>query len=260
MSTDKNTSKMYSGSAEAWSDWIAQGAPQHKYLEKPAMFGKLGDVTGKSVLCLGCGTGEEAAYIISKRPKNVVGVDIAEGLIKLAEKNVTGVDFHTMDMEKLTFANNTFDIVYSSLVMHYIKDWLPTLSQVKRVLKPGGRFLFSTHHPVKWGANTERHGHALKAVLGFNRPESNQERCEVYGDYLNLVKITDTIGDGQFPITYYNRPISMMLTDFRRVGFEMVDMMEPKATDQSKTENPNFWRIHQHIPQFVIFELQKPFT
>jgi SAM-dependent methyltransferase len=49
--------------------------------------------------------------------------------------------------EPLPFPNETFDIVIASLVMHYLPDWHPTLSEFHRVLSPGGRLVISTHHP-----------------------------------------------------------------------------------------------------------------
>ena len=58
----------------------------HKFLEKPAMYKKLPDLKDKSILCIGCGTGEECEHLKSLGAKRVVGIDISKGLIDFAKK------------------------------------------------------------------------------------------------------------------------------------------------------------------------------
>ena len=159
MPTDKNTTESYSNYAQQWAERMRSGKNiAHEYLEKPAMYGKLPDLTGLDVLCIGCGTGEECHYLKSLGARRVVGIDISEGLIEYAKKSYPELEFKIMDMEHLDFTTESFDFVYSSLVMHYIDSWKSVLGAISKVLKRGGRFLFSTHHPAKWGAEKTRIG------------------------------------------------------------------------------------------------------
>ena len=86
------------------------------------MYEKLPYLKGKSVLCVGSGTGEECEHIASSDAKRVIGIDISEGLIRCAKKSYPHLEFHAMDMEKLDFPAGCFDFVYSSLAMHYLRN------------------------------------------------------------------------------------------------------------------------------------------
>jgi SAM-dependent methyltransferase len=58
------------------------------------------------------------------------------------------VDLRVVDLaDPLPFPDGAFDDVVASLVLHYLRDWGPTLAEVRRVLTPGGRLLASVDHP-----------------------------------------------------------------------------------------------------------------
>lgn len=254
MSTDKKTTQAYDNYAQAWAHRMRSGKNvAHTYLEKPAMYKKLGDVIGKSVLCIGCGTGEECERIKAIGAESVIGIDISKGLIEFARQSYPYLDFKVMDMEQLDFPDQSFDIVYSSLTMHYLGDWGKALAQISRVLRPGGRFLFSTHHPVKWGAEITRSKEKNSFLMGYTKSDS---RHQIFGDYLNARKIND-IWFGDFPVTYYHRPLSDIMLDIREAGFIITDFIEPKPTPATAKEKPVFYDIHSKIPLFMIFELQR---
>jgi len=78
----------------------------------------------------------------------------------------------------------------------------------------------------------------------------------MYGDYLNPKKLEIYIGK-DLVVTNYHRPLSTIIKEIASTGFELVDIVEPKALDKSKADNPKFWEIHQKIPEFMIFELRK---
>lgn len=117
------------------------------YLEKPAMEAMLKPlVKDKKVLDLGCGTGILTNELISWGAK-AEGVDLSEEMIALAKENYPEIKFITASSEKMPYTDDNFDLVASSLVMHYLNDLQPTLSEIARVLKPAGSFIFSMHHP-----------------------------------------------------------------------------------------------------------------
>ena len=256
MSTDINTTESYSNYAEQWARRMRSGKNKaHEYLEKPAMYGKLPDLTDLSVLCIGCGTGEECEHLKSLGAKRVVGIDISEGLIEYAKKSYSDLEFHVMDMEKLDFPLESFDFVYSSLVMHYVDSWDKTLNSISKILKTDGRFLFSTHHPVWWSAERKRTDAERTSILGYKKNKETKT-CEIFGDYLNTRKIDD-IWFGDFKVSYVSRSMQEIMKDILKSNFELVDYLEPKAVDKCKDIDPVFWEIHQKIPIFMIFELKK---
>ena len=157
MATDKTTIESYDKYTIKCAEKMRSGKNiKHTYLEKPAMYQKLPDLKGKTVLCIGCGTGEECIHIKSLGAKRVVGIAISKERINFLKKDNLDLEFYTMDMERLDFPDNSFDFIYSSLALHYSKDWTKILHKVYKILKKDGTFLFSTHHPIKWGAEINK--------------------------------------------------------------------------------------------------------
>lgn len=255
MSTDKETVDSYSNYAEQWATRMRSGENiVHEYLEKPAMYKRLPDLKGKSVLAVGCGTGEECAHLKSLGASKVVGIDVSEGLIEYARKSYPDIEFHVMDMEQIDL-DEKFDFVYSSLVMHYVESWNKTLNSISAVMKDGATLLFSTHHPATWGAQRTRTEGERTSLLGYKKLKKNQE-CKVIGDYLNTRKIND-VWFGNFDVSYYHRSLESILTDILASNFQIVDFAEPKAVPAAKEKDKVFYEIHDKIPLFMIFALQK---
>jgi len=255
MTTDKKTIKSYNNYALKWAEKIRSGKnTAHKFLEKPAMYKKLPNLKEKSVLCIGCGTGEECKHLKLLGAKKVIGIDISKRLIDFAKKSYPDLEFKVMDMEKLNFPKNCFDFVYSSLTMHYVRDWTKTLSGVYKILKKNGVFLFSTHHPVKWGASVNRSKKKDSCLMGYEKYKSGGSK--VFGDYLNTRKIDD-IWFNEFKVSYYHRPLSEIIRDILKSGFIISDFVEPKPLKSVIKEKPDFYDIHSKIPLFMIFELKK---
>ena len=255
MSTDKETVESYSNYAEQWATRMRSGENiAHEYLEKPAMYKRLPDLKGKSVLAVGCGTGEECEHLKSLGATKVVGIDVSEGLIEYARKSYPDIEFHVMDMEQIELGEK-FDFVYSSLVMHYVESWKKTLSSISAVMKDDATLLFSTHHPATWGAQRTRTDDERTSLLGYKKFKKNHE-CEVIGDYLNTRKIND-VWFGNFDVSYYHRSLESIITDILESGFQVVDFAEPKAIPAVKEKDKVFYEIHDKIPLFMLFALRK---
>jgi len=256
MAINKDIIWSYDRYAKKWAKQIhAGGNSSHKYLEKPAMYAKLPNLKNKSVLCIGCGSGEECDYIKSLGVKKVIGIDISKGLIDCAKKNYPDIEFYVMDMEKLDFSKSSFDFVYSSLSLHYLKDWTKALKSIHKVLKKDGGFLFSTHHPMRWGAEKKKYKDRRSVLIGYTK-YNDKKRYKIYGDYFTTRKIKD-IWFNEFEISYYHKSLSLIVKEILRSGFEIVDFIEPKPINSAKSKDRMYWEIHQKIPMFMIFELKK---
>jgi ubiquinone/menaquinone biosynthesis C-methylase UbiE len=108
----------------------------------------LADATG-DVLEIGFGTGLNLAYYPVDRVNNITTIDINAGMNKLARKRIAAspisVDFQVLDGENLPMEDNTFDTVVSTWTLCSIKHLDRAISEIYRVLKPGGKFLFIEH-------------------------------------------------------------------------------------------------------------------
>ncbi|MGM0940785.1 MAG: class I SAM-dependent methyltransferase [Bacillota bacterium] len=122
-----------------------EGAGEWQTLKK-----LLPDFQGKKVLDLGCGYGWHCIYALEQGASSVVGVDLSEKMLEVAKKQTTSkkVEYIHSDIEDISFAENTFDIVLSSLTLHYIESFSDIAKNVHRYLKGDGVFVYSVEHPI----------------------------------------------------------------------------------------------------------------
>lgn len=237
------------------------GSFSHTHIEKPVMYEKCNRLLpGHSVLCVGCGSGEECHELQKMGPSKVVGTDISAGLIEEAKKGFPDIEFYVAKAEDHTqFADASFDVIYSSLVMHYVADWRAALKDFYRILKPGGTFVFSTNHPLRWGMDLLRKpGSRVSTLITGYTVEPKSQRVKVFGEYLNAYMKRDRFMK-KIHVELFNRPISQMWHEITESGFEIADMVEPKSVQKDIPANfQGFAKATQKIPYFIIFELRKP--
>ncbi|BBB25334.1 malonyl-ACP O-methyltransferase BioC [Amphritea japonica] len=102
------------------------------------------------VMDLGCGTGYFAPLLTEQlRPEHLICFDLAQGMLEYAKQ--TRVTANTLwlcgDAENIPLADSSVDLIFSSLAIQWCENLPSLFSEVARVLKPGGRFLFSTLGP-----------------------------------------------------------------------------------------------------------------
>jgi ubiquinone/menaquinone biosynthesis C-methylase UbiE len=108
------------------------------------------DLTGKDVLEIGSGRGGGASYIMRYlRPNSVTGMDIASSAVAFSKQYhcVPGLSFRRGDAEALPFSDRSFDAVVNVESSHCYGSMDRFVSEVARVLRPGGFFLFTDHRP-----------------------------------------------------------------------------------------------------------------
>jgi len=110
--------------------------------EKKLVFSMIKTKHGDA-LDLGCGTGNYTLELY-KRGFQVVGVDISRRMLKIAQKKLPNVKFIKANAYSLPFEDNTFDLVLSVTMLEFIHEPEKVLSEVYRVLKPGGEAVMGT--------------------------------------------------------------------------------------------------------------------
>jgi ubiquinone/menaquinone biosynthesis C-methylase UbiE len=104
------------------------------------------DLQGKDVLEVSCGHGGGASYLTrTQKPGNYTGLDLNASGVAFCKKRhrVGGLDFVQGDAESLPFPNASFDAVINVEASHCYPDFSKFLTEVARVLKPGGYFLYA---------------------------------------------------------------------------------------------------------------------
>jgi len=104
---------------------------------------------GLKVLEIGCGLGTDGAQFADAGAE-YTGVDLTEAAVDLARRRFELFDlpgkFQTADAENLSFAGDSFDLVYSHGVLHHTPDTARAVQEIHRVLRPGGRAVVMLYH------------------------------------------------------------------------------------------------------------------
>ncbi|SHK27775.1 Methyltransferase domain-containing protein [Alicyclobacillus tolerans] len=112
--------------------------------------------------------------------------------------------------EVLLFEDETFDIILSSLTLHYFDDWTTTFQEFHRVIKTGGRFVYSVHHPF------------MDFKL-FDRPD--------YFVHELLEEVLNKKESGPVEVTFFRRPMSEII-NVTTGDFTLVHIIEPKPVSE----------------------------
>ncbi len=133
---------------------------------------------GNKVLDLGCGNGR-LYQLFDGMSIHYIGLDQSEELIKKAQEKFSGVDFAVGDMRELPFPDDSYDIIYSIAAFHHLanaEDRLKALSEMRRVLKPGGKVVMTNWNLLgKWGSEQVEKGKYKKWEKDFTVPYKNSE-------------------------------------------------------------------------------------
>jgi ubiquinone/menaquinone biosynthesis C-methylase UbiE len=224
----------YDDFAEAYDAHNAT-SPWNARYERPAVLGLVGEVAGLRILDAGCGGGAHAAELV-RRGAEVVGLDASASLLAIARDRLgADVQLHHGDLaDPLPFEDGSFDVVLASLVLHYLERWEPTLGELARVLRPGGRIVASTHHPF------------------MDHAASGAE------DYFATYGITEqwTMGHVVADVSFWHRPLRAMLDSFAAAGLDVVTIAEPQPDPALEADDPEAFRTLSTSPQFLLFELR----
>ena len=113
-------------------------------------------VEDKFVLDDGSGSGYGSSYLINNGAKRVIGIDVAEDTVEYARNRYgfENLEFRTCDATRLSFDDNTFDVVISFQVFEHIRETHKFLQEVVRVLKNSGIALISTPNKRTYSPDT----------------------------------------------------------------------------------------------------------
>ncbi len=126
----------FDGYAAQYDEWFMKN--EHLFTSELRLFKKvLGDIDGKRVLSVGCGSGLFESYIACTR---VEGIEPSEDMGRIAEKRGVNVIKYGL-IEEVDLTDDTYDIIYFNGSSSYMEDLTPVYAKSLRALKKGGRLI-----------------------------------------------------------------------------------------------------------------------
>lgn len=207
----------------------------------------LGDVSGRRLLEVGCGAAQCARWVVGQGAR-VVGVDLSIEQLRHGRTldHRTGTDVTTVqaDAERLPFADAVFDVAFSAFgAILFAPDLRALLGEVARVLRPGGRWVFSVTHPFRWCFPDDPGPAGLRASI----------------PYWHAAPYVEYDEGGEPSYVEHHRTIGEYVRTLAGAGFVVADVVEPEWPDGFTREWGGWSPARgQVVPGTAIFSTRLP--
>lgn len=225
--------EVYESIAERYAENVER-SPWNAYYERPATLALVGDMKGKRVLELGSGSGFYLEAALSAGAARVVGVDCSPAMAAIARARTGGrAELLVASVEERLpdLADSSFDRALCPLVLHYVKDWRPTLLELGRLLASNGSVTLSVGHPFA--------DYESSVSKQYFETELLHERWSSYGVTMPV----------------YRRPLHAMLDAFADAGFIVDKLVEPLPDPALEAIDPTIFEGLRRSPNFICFRL-----
>ena len=166
----------------------------------------LGDVTHASVLEIGCGSAACTEWLTEHGAAFATGFDISAGMLSRANQPLP---LAQADVLAMPYRDDAFDVAFSAFgALPFVADVNAALAEVRRALRPGGRFVFSVTHPMRWVFPDDPEVFTA-AISYFDRTYEERD------------------ASGQLSYAEYHRTFGDWVRALRTAGFSLLDVHEP---------------------------------
>lgn len=221
---------------------------QKRYIN-PSIFKFLGDVRGKRVLDLGCGNGY-LSVILAKKGARVVGMDVSSRMIALAKEHAPaglGISYLVGDVSDMKgVGSGSIDRIVSNMAFHNIVDIEGAASECARVLKHGGRLVFSMVHPLRDAAEIRKD------------PEGYHAEVKEYG---RSRRVTNLMAkkNGWGILHSYHRPFEVYFGSVISAGFAVTGFAELYTAYENgvRISDKRLLEFKRSFPSFLVVQCTK---
>lgn len=217
------------------------GAP-----EWPTIRSILPDLQGKKVADLGCGYGWFCRSAREQGAAQVLGMDLSEKMLGKAKEMTDdpAITYRQQDLEALQLPAASFDLVYSSLTLHYIEDLGKLFATVYQALVNGGEFIFTAEHPI----------YTAPKHQGWLVDEAGQKSWPINGYQQEGQRISNWLAEG---VIKQHRMLGTYINLLVQQGFTIRYLNEWGPSAQQIADNPALDEEKER-PMIFILAVQKP--
>ena len=213
--------------------------------EWPSLRSLLPDLRGARILDLGCGFGWFSRWACEQGAQSVLGFDVSENMLKRAIEMTSddAIVYRKFDLEQTELPEAGFDLVFSSLALHYVENLGRVFRSVFRALVPGGWLIFSTEHPIYTAPRRpnwliQNDGHRIWPIDQYLAEGS---------------RVTDWLTKG---VIKQHRTIGTTVNLLVRSGFALTHLDEWGPADDQIAAHPE-WAEHRDRPMFLLVAARK---
>ena len=209
--------------------------------EWPAFRALLPDLRDKRVLDPGCGFGWHCRYAREQGARSVLGIDLSEKMLARARESTddAAIEYRRLAIEDIDFSAGEFDVVLSSLALHYVEHFDLVCRKVHHCLVPGGSFVFSVEHPIFTALAAQdwyydQHGERLHWPVDHYQDEGPRQARFLDHDVLK-----------------YHRTVATYLNALIDAGFTITKLWESLPISEMLAEHPE-WQDETRRPMFLL--------
>jgi 2-polyprenyl-3-methyl-5-hydroxy-6-metoxy-1,4-benzoquinol methylase len=212
-------------------------------VEQPVLWACMPELKATRIIDVGCGTGSFCGAMLKHGADSVVGLDISRRMCERATQTVVSdrVRFINKAIEDFEYNGPPFDLVVSSLTLHYVADLGAIFAKIASWLKPGAVFVFSVNHPIYTSDlhHVPDFGSGIKWEMRVQRYKQEGPRPHYW------------FVDG---VIKYHRTLETYLTALTAVGFslgKLIELAAPSSNCSSQLGTAN------ETPVFVVISSTK---
>jgi SAM-dependent methyltransferase len=151
------------------------------------------------------------------------------------------------DLETIELPTDSFELVYSSLTLHYLPDIERIMREVYGSLVPSGRFVFSIEHPI----------YTAPSISSFELLQNGEEDqliwpLDSYGN--EGLRVTNWLAEG---VRKYHRTMDTYISALLNTGFILTSFKEWMPSEEDLEEHPE-WQRERDRPMFLLIAVQMP--
>lgn len=210
-------------------------------IEKPILMELIGDLTSLRALDLGCGDARIGMEMMDNGCKSYLGIEGSKNMYQSAKENLkdlNNAEVINSSLEDWNFPENSFDMVISRLVIHYIEDIEALFKKVFDSLSTGGRFIFSIEHPV---------------ITSTLQPNGQRTNWIVDNYFYEGEREQQWLGS---TVHKYHRTVETYFLVLQKVGFRIESLRE-SCPKRENFENEETYNRRMRIPLFLFLSCEK---